>query len=206
MLRLPMLYPITDRERSGLSHSEQVRLLAVGGARFVQLRDKTSSPQHFHDEAARVMEIARELNIQVIINDRADIALAVSANGVHLGQDDLPPRAARELLGENALIGFSTHNLQQAIDALSEPVDYIALGPIFDTHSKQNLSPVVGLPMLQEVRKAIGNKPLVAIGGITLANARDTFLAGADSVAIISAVVQDPKRIAEMVQQFLHLA
>ncbi len=206
MLRLPTLYPITDQERSGLSHSEQVKLLAAGGARLVQLRDKTSSPKHFHQEAVRVMAIAREFEMQVIINDRVDVALSVSADGVHLGQDDLPPRAAREMLGENAIIGFSTHNLKQAIDALTEPVDYIALGPIFGTSTKTDTAPVVGLHILQDVRNAIGDMPLVAIGGITLVNARSALRAGANSVAVISAVIQDPKHIPDQVQQFLHLS
>ena len=206
MLRLPTLYPITDQERSGLRHSEQVKLLAAGGARLVQLRDKTSSPKHFHQEAMRVMAIAREFEMQVIINDRVDVALAVSANGVHLGQDDLSPSVARGLLGNHAIIGISTHNLKQAVGALAEPVDYIALGPIFETSSKRDTAPVLGLNELREVRRAIGDKPIVAIGGITLANAQETLAAGADSVAVISALYQNPSIISDQAAHFLALS
>ncbi|HZE73465.1 MAG TPA: thiamine phosphate synthase [Pyrinomonadaceae bacterium] len=205
MFHLPSLYPITDQQRSGLPHSEQVRLLAAGGARFVQLRDKDSSPREFQLEAIRAMTVARQFGVRIIINDRVDVALAVEADGVHLGQDDMPPRAARLLLGEESLIGLSTHNLQQAIDAAAEPVDYLALGPIFTTSSKSDTAPPVGLDGLTSVRQAIGRKPLVAIGGITVCNAQAVLRAGADSLAVISALFEDSNQISNTVQAFLAL-
>ena len=205
MFHLPALYPITDQQLSGLPHSEQVRLLAAGGARFVQLRDKDSSPREFQLEAARAMTVARQFGVRIIINDRVDVALAVEADGVHLGQDDMPPRAARLLLGEESLIGLSTHNLQQAIDAAAEPVDYLALGPIFSTSSKSDTAPPVGLDGLTRVRKAIGGKPMVAIGGITITNAQAVLRAGADSLAVISALFEDSNQISNTVQAFLTL-
>src|SRR6266576_1170653 len=205
MFRLPILYPITDQSRSGLRHSEQVRLLAAGGARLIQLRDKDSSPKEFALEGARAMAVALELRVQIIVNDRVDIALAISAHGVHLGQDDMPPDAARRLLGDQAIIGFSSHNLQQAVEAVSKPVDYIAVGPIFATSSKADGAPVVGLKGLSTVRKAVGDKTLVAIGGIDLSNASQALSAGAYSLAVISALYGVPHEISDRVKDFFAL-
>src|SRR5919202_1539110 len=123
---LPKLYPITDRRLSGLSHAEQVARLSEGGATFVQLREKHLSPREFYREAEEALRVARAGGAKLIINDRADVALAIGADGVHLGQDDMPPEAARSLLGEGAFIGFSTHSAGQAIAAARLPVDYIA--------------------------------------------------------------------------------
>ena len=187
--RLPLVYPITDVEISGISHAEQVALLGDGGATFVQLREKNLPSLGFYNEAKAALAVAKQRNITLIINDRVDNALALQAPGVHLGQDDLPPEAARKLLGNNAVIGVSTHNVAQAIAAAALPVDYIAIGPIFQTGTKTNPDPVVGLDGLREVRKAAGDTPLVAIGGITEANVRAVIEAGADSVALISALL-----------------
>ncbi|HYG81873.1 MAG TPA: thiamine phosphate synthase [Pyrinomonadaceae bacterium] len=185
-INLPKIYPITDRRLSGLSHAEQVRRLGAGGATFVQLREKHLSPREFHREAKDALRVARGLGVRLIVNDRVDIALALGADGVHLGQDDLPPAAARELLGGPAVIGFSTHNEEQAREAARLPVDYLAIGPIFQTSSKENPDPVVGLEGLRRVRRIVGQIPLVAIGGIHPENVREVFAAGADSVAVIS--------------------
>jgi thiamine-phosphate pyrophosphorylase len=182
---LPKIYPITDVRISGLTHAEQVERLAAGGATIIQLREKVASPRQFYEAAVEAMRVARRLGVQIIINDRTDIAIAVGADGVHLGQYDLPPQQARLLLGEYRVIGFSTHNLKQALEADSAPVDYIALGPIFHTATKENPDPVVGLELIREVKSRI-SKPLVAIGGITLDHARSVIAAGADSLAIIS--------------------
>src|ERR1700750_1762555 len=114
---LPKLYPITDRRLSGLSHAEQAARLIEGGAALIQLREKHLSPREFYVEAEAALKIARARGVKLIINDRADIALALGADGVHLGQDDMPPEAARALLGEGAVIGFSTHSAEQAIAA-----------------------------------------------------------------------------------------
>jgi thiamine-phosphate pyrophosphorylase len=182
---LPKIYPITDTTISGLTHSEQVERLAAGGATLIQLREKRASPREFYRMALEAMITARRLGIRIIVNDRVDIAVAVGADGVHLGQDDLPPDRARMLLGEGRIIGFSTHSSQQALAANSMPVDYIAIGPIFRTASKQNPDPTLGLTALSEVKLLI-TKPLVAIGGITLQAVTGVLTGGADSVAIIS--------------------
>jgi thiamine-phosphate pyrophosphorylase len=185
------LYPLTDRSRSGLSHAEQVSHLSAGGATLIQLREKTLSPLEFYREALDALRVAREERTKIIINDRVDIALALGADGVHLGQDDLPPEAARELLGPGAIIGFSTHGLDQALLATKFPIDYIAIGPVFTTTTKQPSEAAVGLDVLSKVRHALGKFPLVAIGGITSQNSQDVFRAGADAIAVISDIWPD---------------
>lgn len=194
--RLPRVYPITDRRLSGLSHAEQVKRLHAGGATLVQLREKHLSPKEFLEDARAAVAVGRELGVTVIVNDRVDLALAAGAHGVHLGQDDLPPEAARRIAGPDFIIGFSTHNLDQAMRALEEPVDYIAAGPIFSTSSKENPDPVIGTEGVSTIRDVVGPAiPLVAIGGITAGNARNVIDSGADSVAVISTiwtVNQDP--------------
>lgn len=149
------------------------------------MREKTASPNQFYTQLLEAKSTADELGVTLVVNDRVDIAIAAGINAVHLGQDDLPPAAARKLLGENAVIGYSTHSVEQAIEAVALPLDYIAIGPIFATNTKADPDPVVGLEGLSRVRKAIGDMPLVAIGGITLDRLEDVFSAGADSVAII---------------------
>jgi thiamine-phosphate pyrophosphorylase len=185
-INLPKLYPITDARLSGLSHAEQVRRLSVGGATLIQLREKQKDAREFYSEAEEALRVARSLGVRLIINDRVDIALALQADGVHLGQDDLPPEMAREVLGERALLGFSTHSVEQAIKAARLPVDYIAIGPIFETSSKENPDLVVGLDGIRRVKQAVGRIPLVAIGGIGRAQIDEVFAAGADSIAVIS--------------------
>lgn len=204
---LPKLYPITDRLLSGLSHAEQVARLCEGGASVVQLREKHLSPREFYQEAEEALRVARACGVKLIINDRADIALALGADGVHLGQEDIPPEAARALLGESAVVGFSTHGVEQAIAAARLPVDYIAVGPIFATASKENPDPVVGLEGLRRVREAVGRFQLVAIGGITRENAPSVLAAGADSVAVISALLspEDSSEITRLTRDFLAL-
>lgn len=179
------LYPLTDRRLSGLSHAEQVSRLSEAGATLVQLREKTLSPLEFYREAAAALVVARERGVRIIINDRVDIAAALQADGVHLGQDDLPPAAARRLLGPQAIIGFSTHSLEQAQFAATMPVDYVAIGPIFETSTKATPDPPIGLSGLSLVRQALGKIPLVAIGGITSRNRTEVLEAGADAVAVI---------------------
>lgn len=191
--RLPRVYPLTDVELSGLPHADQVRLLTLGGATLVQLREKQMPALQFYEQA----RAAVKSGVQLIINDRVDIALAVGAHGVHLGQDDMPPEAARRLLGDEAVIGYSTHSVEQAKKALTLPIDYIAIGPIFTTSTKTNPSPTLGLEGLRAVREAIGNIQLVAIGGISHSNAREVIEAGADSVAVISALLSSPDQISE---------
>src|SRR5215213_4419356 len=193
--RLPRVYPITDVRLSGLSHAEQVQLLGLGGASLIQLREKQMPALEFYEQAKAAVAIAERNGVKLIINDRVDVALAARAHGVHLGQDDMPPEAARRLLGAEAVVGYSTHSIEQAVAALKLPVDYVAIGPIFPTSTKTDTSPVLGLDALRAVRQALGDFPLVAIGGITHATASAAIEAGADSVAVISALLSDPSNV-----------
>jgi len=197
------VYPITDRHLSKLSHAQQVGKLVEGGATLIQLREKTDSPAEFYNQAAAAVQVAREHGVALIINDRADIALALHADGVHLGQDDLPPEAARRLLGPAAIIGYSTHNLKQAKLAAHLPVDYIAIGPIFATATKVSTNPPVGLANLSLIREAVGSIPLVAIGGITVENMNAVLDAGADTVSLISQIWTIEARFNSKMRQIL---
>lgn len=203
--RLPLVYPITDTQISGISHAEQIVLLGDGGATFVQLREKKLPALDFYTQAKTALTVAGERGVRVIINDRVDVALAAGAAGVHLGQDDLPPEAARKLLGNTAIVGYSTHNVSQAIAAASLPIDYLAIGPIFETGTKPDPDPLVGLDGLRAVRKAIGDMRLVAIGGINETNAAAVIDAGADSVAVISALLSGGRAtISDRYRTFSH--
>lgn len=179
------LYPLTDRRLSGLSHAEQVSQLSEGGATLVQLREKILSPFEFYTEAEAALRLARARGVKIIINDRVDLALGLRADGVHLGQDDLPPEAARRILGPDVIVGFSTHDTEQARLAAQMPVDYIAIGPIFATSTKKASDPPVGLEGLRIVRQAVGTIPLVAIGGITRDNGQAVLDAGADAISVV---------------------
>lgn len=205
-LCLPHIYPITDTRLSGLSHTEQTRRLIAGGATLIQLREKHASPLEFCNDAERAVTLAHEHGAQIIINDRVDIALAVRADGVHLGQDDMPPDPARQLLGPDVIIGYSTHSVEQAMEAVRLPVDYIAVGPVFTTTTKENADDVVGLDGLRCVRSSIGDIPLTAIGGITAETLPEVIAAGADAAAIIADIVADPDRIAERTRSLLDVA
>ena len=180
------LYPLTDRAISGLPHHEQIRALAQRGIRIIQLREKDLASRDFYLAALAARTVANEVGVKLIINDRVDIALAIRADGVHLGQDDLPAEAARQLLGPAAIIGISTHNLEQARIASRMPVDYVAIGPIFATSTKNAPNPTVGLEELRRIRSELKSMPLVAIGGITQSRLSDVLAAGADAVAVIS--------------------
>lgn len=179
-------YAITDISVSGRSHAEQVAEFAKRGLAFVQLREKNLPSREFYREAEAAMLVARRYGIKIIINDRVDIALAINADGVHLGQEDLPVEAARRLLGPNAIIGLSSHNLTQATQAAELPIDYLAIGPIFPTITKNSSNPAVGLAGLSAVRRAVSGIPLVAIGGVNSGNRAAVLDAGADAVAVIS--------------------
>ena len=202
-MQLPRVYALTDVQLSGRSHAEQVEMLSSGGASLIQLREKRMPALEFYEQAKAAVVVAERSGVQLIINDRVDVALAARAHGVHLGQDDLPPEAARKMLGPTAIVGYSTHTIDQALEAVKLPIDYLAIGPIFPTTSKLDTFPVLGLDGLRAVRRAIGEFPLVAIGGITHANAREVIAAGADSVAVINALLSDPKRIIEMTRSLI---
>jgi thiamine-phosphate pyrophosphorylase len=187
---LPRLYPILDTEvyeQRGFKVIDAARAVLDAGAAIIQFRHKGEFTEHRWQQAQAVWELCRSAGAQFVMNDRVDFATLLGS-GVHLGQDDLPPAAARTVIGRKAMLGYSTHNDQQLREADSEPVDYIALGPIFSTGSKRKPDPVVGLEELTRLRPMV-SKPLVAIGGITLANSRAVLDAGADSVAVISALL-----------------
>ena len=211
-MKLPALYPIIDFS-SFAAQADPVSAVAkfaeemIGaGATLLQLRDKSEPAQ-----PRRTLSCARELRritldrALLIINDRLDICLAAGADGVHLGQDDLSPEAARRVFnsikdGKQRTIGYSTHNLDQVREADSLPIDYIAIGPIFTTASKANPDPVVGVEGVRQARR-ITQKPLVAIGGITRRNCRQVTEAGADAVAVISDLFESPgKAVADFLR------
>ena len=204
-LDLPKIYPITDTQLSGLSHAEQVARLIEGGASLIQLRDKISPPREFYREAAAALKVARDHGARLIINDRVDIALALKADGVHLGQTDVPVAAARHLLGKEAIIGLSTHNAEQAKLAITLPVDYFAFGPIFSTSGKASPDPITGIAAMKEIVAIKGLLPLVAIGGIKHKNVLEVFKAGADAVAVIAELLADPGEISENTRKILAL-
>lgn len=186
-LSLQKIYPITDRKLSGRSHAEQVARFIDGGATLIQLREKKLSSGEFVADAAAAVNMAREAEVRILINDRVDVALMSGADGVHLGQHDLSAAAARRLLGPDAVIGISTHSLEQVKDALADGnANYIAFGPIFPTSTKSDHEPLVGLEELAQARELVGDFALVAIGGINGTNLTSVLLAGADSVAMIS--------------------
>jgi thiamine-phosphate pyrophosphorylase len=181
----PRFYAILDPAlRPELPLAELARWLAGARVRLVQLRAKRASGRELL-ALARELQSALPPDCSLMVNDRADVAALAGAAGVHVGQDDLPPDAARELLGPGKLIGLSTHNEQQVRAAATAPVDYLALGPIFATTSKERPDPVVGREGLRKVR-SLTKKPLVAIGGITPQNAGQVLEAGADAIAVIS--------------------
>jgi thiamine-phosphate pyrophosphorylase len=185
----PFLYPIVDVAALGeRAVGSAVAALAAGGAKVVQFRAKGLPDRRFLDLAAEALAAARAGGAALIVNDRPDVALILGADGVHLGQDDLDPRAVRTLLPPGALLGVSTHNLEQLERAAGAPVDYLAIGPVFPTRSKAAPDPVVGLEMVRKAR-ALVTGSLVAIGGITEENARSVVDAGADGVAVISALL-----------------
>ncbi len=200
---LPKIYPLTDARISGIPIPDQVERLIAGGAAFIQLREKHASSRDFYEAAAEAVDIARANGAQIIINDRVDIALALKADGVHLGQDDLPCTEARRLLGKNAIIGLSTHSPEQALAAVRLPIDYIAVGPIFSTTTKENPDAEVGLEGLSGTRSLVGGFPLVAIGGITRLNIASVLAAGADSAAVISDLISDADAITERMRILL---
>ncbi len=194
MLQLPKLYAITDTQLSNYTHAEIVRLLLAGGATFIQLRDKDTSAKELLDAARACLALTRPAGAKLIINDRVDVALTADADGVHLGQDDMTVAEAREILGPDKIIGLSTHTLEQFHAAMRTSADYLAVGPVYETTTKENPSPTVGLELVAAAR-AITDRPIVAIGGITVERARAVLDAGADSVAVISALYPWPKKL-----------
>jgi len=194
MIQIPKLYAITDRQWSNCTHEEIVRMLLDGGASLIQLRDKEASGRELLDQAIACLKLTREAGATLIINDRVDVALTAGADGVHLGQDDLSVEEAREILGEDKIIGVSTHSIDQFRAALETSANYIAVGPVYPTMTKENPAPVVGLELVREARK-LTDRPLVAIGGINLGRAPEVIASGADCVAVISALYPLPEKV-----------
>jgi thiamine-phosphate pyrophosphorylase len=191
-MKLPRVYPILDTEsldRLGISLETAASAFLDGGAGILQIRHKRHWSRAVFDAAGIVARLCREAGVPLIVNDRADFAMLLDG-GLHLGQDDLAPRDARRLTGERTTIGYSSHNVNQLCAAGGEPVDYVALGPVFATASKRNPDPVVGVEELRRCRPLV-EKPLVAIGGITQENALDVLRAGADSVAVIGGLLPE---------------
>jgi thiamine-phosphate pyrophosphorylase len=200
---LPRLYPIVDAscfpdERALLRFVEE---LLSAGVTLLQYRNKQGSPRQMLSQGLELRRIAGD-RVRLIMNDRADLCLAAGFDGVHLGQDDLPPQDARRIVGKPLWMGVSTHNPEQLRRADRTGADYLAIGPVFATSSKANPDPVVGLDGVRAVR-ALTRKPLVAIGGITRSNARSVIDAGADAVAVISDLLRDPRRTVEEFQRVL---
>ena len=197
MISIPRLYAIVDAACFSTTEDLMVSAeqLVAGGCTLLQYRNKSGN--------ARVMlEQARELRrrvgatVTLIMNDRADLALVAEFDGVHVGQDDLSPESVRSIIGAGRWLGVSTHNPEQLREAYRTSADYVAIGPVFSTSSKDKPDPVVGLEGVRRARQ-LTEKPLVAIGGITRANAASVIEAGADSVAVISDLLRDPRKSAE---------
>lgn len=186
------LYLVTDRRLSlGRSTVEVVAAAVSGGVTCVQLREKHCSTREFLEEARRVRELLVGTGVPLIINDRLDVALAVGADGVHLGQNDMHISDARRLVGERLVIGISAESVADAIRAEAEGADYIGVSPVFTTPTKMDTAPPLGLEGLREIRRAV-SLPLVAIGSIRHDNAAEVLRAGADGLAVVSAIVSAP--------------
>jgi thiamine-phosphate pyrophosphorylase len=186
-MTVPRLYPILDAQAlaaRGCSLETAATAVIEAGAGILQIRRKAGWTRDDFAEAERIATLCGGAGVQLIINDRADIAVLLKA-GVHVGQDDLAAAVARRLVGPDAILGYSTHNASQLLAGDAEPATYLALGPVFATATKENPNPVVGLDELARLRP-LTQRPLVAIGGITRQNARSVLDAGADSVAVIA--------------------
>lgn len=185
------VYPVTCEALSaGRSNLEVLEGVIEGGAKIIQLREKDYSERDFYDLGLRFREITARANVLLIINDHVDIALAVEADGVHLGQDDLPPRVARRLVPE-LLIGVSTHSLEQALEAQESGADYINIGPIFPTKTKKGASHFLGPGMIGHVSRNI-QVPFTVMGGIDLSNIDQVLAQGAGRVAMVTAITKAP--------------
>jgi thiamine-phosphate pyrophosphorylase len=187
MIYLGGLCFITDRNISGLSYEDMTRKVLRKGVQWVQFRDKETSKRDFFQNAIRLRRLTKDYNAIFIINDFPDIAMCTGADGVHLGQDDLPLKEARKIMGRDRIIGISTHSLEQAAEAERDGADYIGFGPVFATLTKDAGRPK-GIAMLRELRKRV-HIPVVAIGGISLENISSVLQTGVDAIALASAIL-----------------
>jgi|KBSSwiStaDraftv2_1062776.scaffolds.fasta_scaffold130846_3 thiamine-phosphate pyrophosphorylase len=202
-LALPPLYVILDAALLPNDPVEFEKRLIQAGARLFQYRNKTAPARELLQATQALGVTARQEGGSFLVNDRPDIARLAWANGVHVGQDDLDVAAARAIVGLEAIVGISTHNMEQFKAAADTDADYIAVGPVFETRSKEKPDPVVGLALIREARR-LTSKPIVAIGGITLDRAAEVIAAGADSVAVISDILA-AKNPAARVKQYLEI-
>ena len=200
----PALYAILDASGGSGQDGSLGEMLAEAGVGLIQIRDKKASTRELYGASKKLAESLRSLGVRVIVNDRPDIAAMTGAGGVHVGQEDLPVEAARRICGNQSWVGVSTHNLEQFREANRTSADYIAVGPIFSTATKENPDPVVGLELLRTARH-LTKKPLVAIGGITIESAESVFRAGADSLAVVRDLnaAEDP---AQRAREYLAVA
>ncbi len=205
-MALPRFYPILDTEvslRHRIEPMDAARQILDAGARILQFRHKGFLSREAFTWLEQIAELARATGATLVVNDRADLAKLFGA-ALHLGQDDLLPSIARRVVGPDAIVGYSTHNEAQLRAACAEPADYLALGPIFGTVTKENPDPTVGLVELRRLRP-LSNRPLVAIGGITRANAIQVLEAGADSVAVIGDLFPEDGNISARTEEWLRL-
>lgn len=179
---------ITDRSISTLSCKEMSLAVLKTGVKWIQYREKDKTRKEMYEDSVRIRELTKDYQAVFIVNDYADIAMSVEADGVHLGQDDLPLREARSIMGREKIIGISTHDVKQAIAAEKEGADYIGFGPIFYTTTKDAGNPK-GADMLREIKKQI-RIPIIAIGGINLENLKSVLDTGIDAVAVSSAILR----------------
>jgi thiamine-phosphate pyrophosphorylase len=187
-MNLRGLYFLTDSGLSKQGIVEDVKQVLNAGCKIVQYRNKEKSSKGMVQEASKLAKLCKEQNALFLVNDRLDIAQAVDANGVHLGQDDMPLNAARKILGSEKVIGITTHNLEEALQAEKDGADYVCVSPIFQTDTKKDAGEPTGIFLIKEVKQKV-KIPVAAIGGINLENARQVITAGADSVCVISAIV-----------------
>lgn len=202
------LYLVTDRDLSlGRSLDQVVEAAIKGGTTVVQLREKDMDTRDFIEEARRIREITSTYSVPLLINDRVDVALAVGADGVHLGQQDMPHELARKILGEQAIIGWSVETIEQAEEANAFDVDYIAASPVFRTPTKEELQQELGLEGVRKIA-ALSRHPVVGIGSIKAHNAADIIKAGADGVAVVSGIcsAEDPQEASRELIQIVHHA
>src|SRR5580698_343567 len=206
-LVLPRLYVILDAALITSSEIDCALSLTEAGVRLLQYRNKSAPARQYLESSRKLAEVLLPEGMSFFVNDRPDVAFLAGASGVHIGQDDLDVEQARQVTGLGKLAGVSTHNLEQFQRAAASSADYIAVGPIFGTSSKANPDPVVGLDLLRKVRP-LTDKPVVAIGGISLERAASAIEAGADSVAVISGILSaaDPARRARQYIETLESA
>lgn len=206
-MKISGLYFITDSRLSRQGIAADAQQVIEAGCAIVQYREKEKETGEMVAEAKQIAALCKENKILFLINDRVDVALAVEADGVHLGQQDMPCAIARKLLGKNKTIGLTVHSVEEAIEAQRQGVDYVSVSPIFATETKPDAGKPVGIELIKEIKEKV-SLPVVAIGGINEQNLRQVLEAGADAVAIISAIVcsknvrETARRIVKALSEF----